>query len=383
MDKPDYFVDVAGERVYQNQSKAYYDAYTKWRNDPENGYGYGFRHDMREHTYVDGEGYADEFAVTAEKETLNRCFRFLGIAMLIFFLFQLALYIIMRYCFGISNIGWVYYTQSASVKSTSDIQCLIYCGIKIISYIAVIAFCAFRLRLPAKVSMPAERFSPKLFLMGISVSIMFLVISKVFDYIYVRLATAVKLDVCSYSYMRPDSTSMQIMYYATVLVIIPVLAELVFHGYILQLFRQFGDYFSMFIAALMNACYYHDLSKILFVFFLSGIMGFITIKTGNIYAAMVARVGAAFVSQFFNEMLIRSGDYSILFWTLVISLVILIVSYVLITYLRDHMKRTSISNGDATEISISEKLKLMLNSNYLMLWMVLSMIATILTVRFI
>lgn len=383
MDKPDYFVDVAGERVYQNQSKAYYDTYTKWRNDPENGFGYGFRHDTREHTYVDGEGYADEFAVTAEKETLNRCFRFLGIAMLIFFTFQFALYIIMRYCFGISNIGWVYYTQSGSVKATSDTQCFIYCGMKIVSYIAVILFCAFRLRLPVKVSMPAERFNPRLLLMGISVSMLFLVISRVFDYIYVKLATAVKLDVCSYSYMRPDSVSMQIVYYVTVLVIIPILGELVFHGYILQLFRQFGDYFAMFIAALMNACYYHDLSKILFIFFLSGIMGFITIKTGNIYAAIVARVAVALVSQLFNEMSIRNGDYSVLFWAVVISMVILIVSYVSITYLRDHMRRMSITNGDATEISISEKLRLMLNSNFLTLWMVLSLLATILTVRFI
>lgn len=383
MDKPDYFVDVAGERVYQNQSKAYYEAYTKWRNDPENGFGYGFRHDTREHIYVDGEGYADEFAVTAEKETLNRCFRFLGIAMLIFFSFQLALYAIMRYCFNISNIGWVYYTQTASVKSVSDIQCLIYCGMKVASYIAVIVFCAFRLRLPAKVAIPAERFSPGLLLMGLSVSMMFLVISKVFDYIYVRLATALKLDVCSYSYMSLDSTSTKIVYYATVLVIIPILGELVFRGYILQLFRQFGDYFAMFVAALMNAYCYHDLSKILFVFFLSGIMGFITIKTGNIYAAIAARVSVALVAQLFNEMSIRGDDRSVLFWSVVISLVILIVSYILMTYLRDHMNRISIANGDSTEISTSEKLKLMLNSNYLTLWMVMSMLATILTVRFI
>ncbi len=55
----EYLIDVAAEKVYVSQDKAYHDAFTKWRNDKHNRFGYRFVHDSREHTYVDGEGYAD------------------------------------------------------------------------------------------------------------------------------------------------------------------------------------------------------------------------------------------------------------------------------------------------------------------------------------
>lgn len=44
-DNADYFIDVARDHIYQNQGKEYTKAFTEWRNDEKNPYGYAFIHD--------------------------------------------------------------------------------------------------------------------------------------------------------------------------------------------------------------------------------------------------------------------------------------------------------------------------------------------------
>ena len=55
-DKEKYLIDIAKEKTYQNQFDEYHKQFSEWRSRKDNPYGYSFVHDMREHTYVDGEG---------------------------------------------------------------------------------------------------------------------------------------------------------------------------------------------------------------------------------------------------------------------------------------------------------------------------------------
>lgn len=384
MDKPDYIVDVAGERVYRSQSKEYYKAYTEWRNDPKNRYGYGFRHDTREHVYVDGEGFADEFASTAEKQTLGNCFKFLGISMLIFFSFQVVMYLAMNKWFDTAYYGWVYYSQKDKVREPSDLQSIVYCVIRLIAYVSVIVFCAVKLRLPFKVAAPAERVRPRALILGASVSLVFTVIGRVFNFVLMKLMLRAGIDVFFYKNIHSDSAAVQGFYLVTELLLIPALTEIVYRGYFLQLFRQFGDHFAVILVALVNAFFYHDIAKTMYVFILAFILGQITIHSGNVYVSMIIRVLVMTFSYLMNDLSAMTGDWSMRFWEIFICLIVIFLGNLILFRTRDRVVRPEVSViGDGTEIPFSQKLRLMLYSNVMLAWMIVSLLATILSLRLI
>ena len=81
-DKEKYLIDIAKEKTYQNQFDEYHKQFSEWRSRKDNPYGYSFVHDMREHTYVDGEGYYQKKADVAERAALTKCLSLLGATMM-------------------------------------------------------------------------------------------------------------------------------------------------------------------------------------------------------------------------------------------------------------------------------------------------------------
>ena len=67
----DFVRNVAQERTYQNQDKAYDEAYFKWRADDKNQYSFNYVQDTREHSYMAGKGFIKHGADAAEQETLH------------------------------------------------------------------------------------------------------------------------------------------------------------------------------------------------------------------------------------------------------------------------------------------------------------------------
>lgn len=376
----DYFIDVARDHIYQNQGKEYTEAFTKWRNDEKNPYGYAFIHDSREHIYVDGEGYADEFAVTSEKETLHSCFKVAGIAMLIMIAFQTALSLSMRWIFGSQMDGWVYYSERSALRKYGFEQIAVYSAIKIVAYLSVILFCALKLRLPKKVYLPSEPVSRKKITYAVCVSLIFMVIARIFDYLLVRMFFSANIDMCFYRYIECSSPSGQYFYMATELLIVPVLSEIIFRGYFLQLFRQFGDTFAIIFSSILASCCFHDISKLMYMFFFSIILGTVTIKTGNIFASMIARIVVVDVTYVLNDFSVGALDYELRFREIIVCIFLLVVCTCIITYLHEYIA-TPRTQPDSTEITLTGKLRLVLNSNYMIAWLLLSLFETILAVR--
>ena len=376
----DYFIDVARDHIYQNQGKEYTEAFTEWRNDEKNPYGYAFIHDSREHIYVDGEGYADEFAVTSEKETLHRCFKVAGIAMLIMIAFQTALSLSMRWIFGSQMDGWIYYSERSALRQYGFEQIAVYCAIKIIAYLSVILFCALKLRLPKKVYLPTEPVSRKKITYAVCVSLIFMVIARIFDYVLVKMFYSANIDMCFYRYVISNSPSGQYFYMATELLIVPILSEIIFRGYFLQLFRQFGDMFAIIFSSILASCCFHDISKLMYMFFFSIILATVTIKTGNIFASMIARIVVVDVTYVLNDFSVGALDYELRFREIIVCIFLLVVCTCIITYLHEYIT-TPRTQPDSTEITLTGKLRLVLNSNYMIAWLLLSLFETILAVR--
>ena len=382
-EKKDYIVDVAGERVYQNQSKEYSDAYTEWRNNSENKFAYRFVHDTREHIYIDGEGYADEFAAQAERGALKRCFGFLGILMLVMLALQALYYIVANIIYDNPFFGWVYYSQRDTQPVVTAEQVYLYSVFKILTPAVLIFIVAFVVKIPHKIAVPNEKFNVRIFTYGIFISLIFLVVSRCFDYFLTELFSLVNVDISYYYCTDMDSAAAFGVYYATDMLIFPILVEILFRGYVLQLFRQFGDFFALFLSAICSACYYHDISKMMYIFVLSVILGVITIQNGNLVSTVITRLAVVNLSSLLNTISADASNLPLRLIEVAVSLVIIICSFISLAHMNSGLSKSLELSGDGTELTIAQKMRLLISSGWIDVFLLLALVELILSVRFI
>lgn len=378
-----YMVDVASDRVYNNQRDDYRDAFTRWRNDRSNKLGYRFVHDTREHTYVEGGGFADKQAVTAETTALHNCLQFLSVLMLIYFAFEQFSFLLMKTRYTYVHINRTFYSMRNVSLSVSSEQMYFYC----ITRIALLAFPIIALlkivKLPPQVALPRAKLNRELVVYGFSVALMLFSCFRFFDHLLTYTFRMVHIDVTFYSYIQTDTERAQIVYFVCELIIVPILTEVLFRGCILQLFRQFGDNYAIFISSLAAALCYHDITKILYVFMLGMALGVFTIRNGSLFPAIVTQLFFTNTTLLLNtvakeKFLIRNNIVEI-----GVCLGILAVAFILMMFMRIHFDNPFRLVRDNTELSFQQKVRQLLNSGWAVVWLLVMLLATILSVGFI
>ncbi len=379
--REDYIVDVASERVYVNQDKAYHEAFTKWRNNKKNRYGYRFVHDTREHTYVDGEGYADRRSENEERSSLRYCFAFLGTSMLMLFLFNQIQFMLMRMLFGVKTVEWTYVSELDSAAPITLNEVLVSCGFKIFTLLVILLLYVFFIHLPLNVSFPSSKLSPKFFLYAFNASLIMAVILHLFDRVVTATATDLGIDISYYALPVTDSASCFVVSVLCNMLVIPIMSELLFRGCILQLFRQYGDRFAILVASFASACCYHDITKFLYVFCWSVILSIITIKSGSIIPALVIKITGDSLIIMLNTLLTNEKTVYADLLESVICLSVIIVCISLMFIMRIKMMRPFKIEPDRTALPLSQKLREVLNSPWSVIWLTVTLLTTILTLE--
>lgn len=378
-----YMVDIASDRIYNNQNEDYHAAFTRWRNTGTNKLGYRFVHDRREHTYVDGGGFADKQAVTAEINSLHGCLQFLSMLMMMYFAFEQFFFMFMKTRYDHVFINRTYYSMRSMSYSVSSEQMYVYCLVRIALLIFPIIVMLKIVRLPAQVAIPRMKLDRRLVFYGFSVALMLFVCFRFFDYMLTYMLQSINIDVTFYTYIQTDTEQAQICYFICELIIVPVLTEVFFRGCILQLFRQFGDNYAIFISSLAAALCYRDITKILYVFTLGIALGVFTIRNGSLIPAIVTNLFFTNITLLLNTLakekfLIRNRLTEIS-----VCLVMLCVSFLLLIFMRIHFDNPFKLVRDGTELSFQQKVRQLLNSSWTVIWLICMLLSTILSVTFI
>ena len=116
------------------------------------------------------------------------------------------------------------------------------------------------------------------------------------------------------------------------------------------------------------------------MFFFSVILATATIKTGNIFTSMIARIIVVDVTYVLNDFSVGVLDYELRFREIIVCIFLLVVCTCIITYLQEYII-TPKNRPNSSEITLADKLRLVLNSNYMIIWLLLSLFETILAVR--
>ena len=203
----EYMIDVAKEHKYQNQSEEYNRALHKWREDPDNRYGYTYVHDTREHTYVDGEGFVDNSPVPAERQSLTRCCSLLGFTMIIMALVDFSKMLVNRHIFGLQDGTRLFYTDLAETGVVSFPAHIVYtaAAFSVLKYLLPILFFRLISGIPAKVAMPVNKDTPRGFYSGgITVMLVILALGRMGNYVIAFLFSRIGIDSTYYDYIEGE-----------------------------------------------------------------------------------------------------------------------------------------------------------------------------------
>ena len=369
--------------MYQNQSESYQKSFTKWRNAEKNRFGYRFVHDSREHTYVDGEGFADEQCRAAELSSLHCCLQFLGGMMLLYFMLEQLSFILLKVLFEKVHINWIYFSRRGDNTIVAADEVYLFCVMRLFLVITLLIVGRMVLKLPYRVIMPVEPQKPDKTAYLASAMLVIVTILRTTDLGLSNIMQKLGVDSFFYVYINASDIYSQITYFVIEMVVFPLLVELLFRGMILQLFRQFGDYFAIFVSAAAQACCYHEISKMMFMFIMSIALSTMVIKTGSIIPAAVMRVVTLNYVFLLNSLSMEKFDYADHLTEVIVSLSVIVISFFVMYLLRVHTKKPFIMEKDSTELDFSTKFKQFVNAPIAIIWLIVTMLSTILAVKFI
>ena len=288
MQENSFLIDVASKSQYQNQSAEYHDAYTKWRMNENNRFGYKFTKDTREHAYAFGEGFEHNNASDAERKTLRDCSSLMGCCLLIASLIRLLQAIFDRRAGHMLSGASLH--MSGSVRSSDVFSAITLTLFYPVSITVCFMLCQLFIRLPKKVLLPSNRKIPA------RVSFLLLgIIGGVATVCYMA-AVLMRFIIGSQYIMLPSGVVMtelpwlNMLYFLIQYIISPILQALLLNGLIMQTLRQFGDSTAVFFTTTIEALLALNVSNIGTHLVIALVICLMTIKTGSIFAAVMARI---------------------------------------------------------------------------------------------
>lgn len=377
-----YLIDVAKQHKYRNQSEAYHKKYLEWRTDPKNPFGYTFVHDSRIRTYVDGEGFIDETPESNERTALKNCYRVMGVTLLIMVSVAFVRYFVMNLAFGVPYGGRTYHSElSIDNKSLSDIAAYSMLLLNILEYALAIIFLKAATRMPTKIAVPLRRSRILSTPSTIMMMLVLMAIGRIFNNILAKVLYNVNIDLPYYDYIKVSTPLAEFICGIGQHVVIAILIEIIFRGYLLQMFRQFGDSFAVVVTSLAGCMMLYDISQMGYMFCIGIFTGIVTLRSGSIKNACLMRVIARYLNYMLSFVSGIVGDY----WARVTDLIFcgLILLASLIVYVKINSRRRwsfDVSTAD-TSITKEEKYRMLLGSPWLWVWIIGAVAMSVLLTR--
>lgn len=379
--KKDFVIDVAKERKYQNQNDEYYKEFLKWRTDPSNPYGYKFVHDTREHTYVDGEGYLEKKPYQAEKKALGKCCAFIGLIMLVMLLVDVLGLFLGRYIFGINNLYNGFYSDFSDAEVLPSAAGYTLMAFQLLKYVIPIAIFAAFTKIPHKVALPSGEMNYRLCGSGIVILLAVMAIGRIADYVFMEFLNYVNIDPTYSGYIKTDDVALLIIYITGKYLLIPILTEILFRGCFLQFFRQFGDFFAILITSAVSCLCSYDIVHCGYIFSISLVLGLFTIKSGSIKTTVIMSIALQLVTFAVNFTILSANNIPGAIVETTVCLVLFLFC-ILVHFLLTGKGEWSFNiEGDVSEMTTMAKVRAAMTSTPLILWVLLAVALTVISLR--
>ncbi|MBQ9869338.1 MAG: CPBP family intramembrane metalloprotease [Ruminococcus sp.] len=382
-DNKKYLIDIAKEKTYPNQFDDYHKEFSEWRTRKDNPYGYSFVHDVREHTYVDGEGYYQKKADAAEKAALTKCLGLLGASLLVMLFIDAVISFVFYKLYNDSSIFDVRYSEIENVTTfLSPLNAALFGAATTFKYIAGLWIFVHFSKIPRKVAIPLPK-DAKVSKSGIYLILVIMVMGKVGSYLINIIFGWMNVDcVFTLGFHNPDSILSDAIYVFFNCVLVSIFSEFLFRGAILQLFRQFGDTYALIVSVITFSFTYYDVSSICYASLLAAVLGLFTLKTGSIKTAVIMRIVESISSYAVSCVILDNYSNGRVVIVCIYAFIATVAAFVF-SRLMCNGKLDFRMRNDSSEIDNGAKLRLFVTNTSITLWLVAVLGMVVLMVRFI
>lgn len=271
------------------QDREYNEMYRKWRIEHKKDYGFYFLDNSDELTYRDGEGFITESPRAAERSAFVEIHSLLAKFLCIYTSLNLIIWVIKSILpaagssipFFLDILRFVFSSEYLSVAA----DYLIKISVRILPLFYLLS----KIKMPRKVFMPMKIYNKPLWKIAAPMAMLTFGIATILSNIQHTSAVLLGVDPTFSVWIPQDRVCMLLSGLLTA-VIVPMISEIVHHGIILQILKQFGDGYALIVTSIIAALTTGNYHTFLFSFTVMLIIGFFVVRSGSLLTGFVMRV---------------------------------------------------------------------------------------------
>lgn len=293
------------------QDREYNEIYRKWRIEHKKDFGFYFLDNSDELTYRDGEGFITESPQAAERSAFTEIHSLLAKFLCIYSVLNL----IVPAVSGIINAPEfdipLFRSLSALVSGNEFVYVAVDYLVMISVRILPLFYLMKKINMPKKIFMPTKIYNKPLFNIAAPMAMLTFGIATILSNIQHTSAALLGVDP-TFSLRIPHNKICLILSAFLTVVIVPIISEIVHHGIILQILKQFGDGYALIVTSIIAALTTGNFHIFLFTFTVMLITGFFVVRSGSIITGFIMRIiisGSVYFITVIKTIALPQGMY--------------------------------------------------------------------------
>lgn len=283
-------INVIDEFDYSTQNDEYNEKFRSWRKRRDNIYAFKFEKNERESIYIDGRGFIDDSLEYAEKKTLTHIFYTLGIAALMWVVFDdLISKIIVSL---MSFIGFDIHTNFSTsvIYGGCHEVALTLVILGILKSVIPMMYLRFKFKVPFKAEIMGKMNNTSALVGALSLAFIVCVATSV----TAAYSTESKEIVAFFASSGADVALWNqfdfVLYTVYDVIVDPIIVQLLLCGAAFAVLRQFGDPFAMIITSFTAALLTQDFRLMPAVFLITFVGCYGMLSSGSIFTAVSVNI---------------------------------------------------------------------------------------------
>ncbi|MBQ7014134.1 MAG: CPBP family intramembrane metalloprotease [Oscillospiraceae bacterium] len=307
-------IDVVEASVYPNQSEQYRTQFRDWRRKPQNHYAFSFIKDLKESSFSEDMSILKETPASVEHTALRRLGFLIGSALVLYLVLENVLDKLIVFIMNHMNLDIEVMFLGSYLYGDGKYVFYVSAAVNLLKYLVPALVIGIALRLPRRVSHPMKLQRPKELLLGICITMLFSVLLGLFC-----VSRSTELEKYRMLSSAADAGNFQLLLHLIMsLLIIPFAAELLLHGSMFQVLRQFGDYFAIYVVSLIAALLAHAPQDALRIGIMTLIFSIFVVSSGSFWTAVLLHIIHEIYMFALYYWESTDGLYSVHWWLLIL-----------------------------------------------------------------
>lgn len=363
------------------QDKEYSELYRKWRIEHKKDYGFYFLDNSDELTYRNGEGFIIESPKAAERSAIVEIHSLLAKFLSIYTILNVILWVIKDIApFGdfpfLYNILKFVSTSEYMAVATDYV-------VKIAIRLLPLIYLIRKINMPKKLLMPVKIYNKPLFKIAAPMAMLTFGIATFLSNIQHTSAVLLGVDP-TFSVWIPRNKVCLVLSAVLTAIIVPIISEIVHHGIILQILKQFGDGYALVITSLIAALTSGNYHTFLFTFTIMLVIGFFVVRSGSIITGFIMRIvisSSVYFLTLLKYMDLPEGLYMSL--TAVMLLIYITVGFIAVSrFIIRHSNKISLPLYQMY-LDTKERMMCCLTNASVIIWLTLTIMLMIIDIKWI